>query len=108
MEDILQLSLTLLSGLMRPELGAWSRKAGKRMFVSLEEGDFSVSLVDCRAGQASQWEEKRLAAVGADRRPAPSKAQKKGQKQPVRGLRGPYSHKAEDREAPGREAKPLL
>lgn len=44
---------------MRPELGAWSRKAGKRMFVSLEERDFSVSLVDHRAGPASHWEEGR-------------------------------------------------
>lgn len=59
MEDVLELSLPLLSGLMRPELGAWSRKAGKRMFVSLEERDFSVSLVDHRAGPASHWEEGR-------------------------------------------------
>lgn len=77
------------------------------MFVSLEEGDFFSQSVDCRAGPASQWEEKRLAAVGADRLPAPLRAQK-SQKQPVRGLRGPYGHKEENREAPGREAKPLL
>lgn len=104
LEDILGLPLTtLLSGLMRPEVGAWSRKAGKRMFVSLQEGDFSVSLVDRKARPACQWEGKTplLWELTCLQSPCP-RPQKKGQKQPVRGLRGPYGHKAEDREAPSR------
>lgn len=75
------------------------------MFVSLEEGDFSVSLIDRRAGPASQWEGEALLLWGrqASSSPFPLRAQEKGRKQPVRGPRGPYGHKAEeDREAPGR------
>lgn len=84
-------------------MDTWFRKAGKRMFVSLEEGDFQL---DCRAGPAHRWEGG-IAAAGAGELPATQRAPEKGLMEAVRGLRGPQGPKQRT-ELQLTEVEPLL